>query len=536
MKKYLRYSVVNFFILILFFVIFLRIFQLSLFQASAETVLENNQFQYMRGFIYSSERTHLAISLKTFSIYANPSLFNIEKSDDYRKLFQILKISKEKKEQVLNPEKRFVWLRRFIEKNDYEILEETNLLKLPGISSIKEYKRVYPQNETASQTIGFVSLDGEGLAGIEYSMNHLLKASNDFLPLWEKENILGNDIVLTLNIILQKAVETLIAEAYQNTKAKNITAVIMEASSGDILALVNTPTFDPNFFYNYSNTEIFKNNAVSYIDEPGSTFKPLVMSFLLQDHKITEDEKFNCKGQEMISGFLIRDERVHGMVNPRKIITYSCNIGMALASQTLKKQELYQILLNYGLGAKTGLPVAGEEKGIIRVPEKMTSRSKLSIPIGQEIGLTPIQLVTAYTAIGNHGILMKPRLIKSIEYNGKVIQDFPPEKVKQILRPEISETILSYMRDVVTSGTGRDANIPGVFVAGKTGTAQVFDNHLQVYSKVNTSFIALLKHPNGKTYILYAVIRNPSVKEASGGKLAAPLVKNMGLKLLEIIQ
>jgi cell division protein FtsI/penicillin-binding protein 2 len=382
--------------------------------------------------------------------------------------------------------------------------------------------------------VGFIGYDGDGLAGVEYSMDNRLKASNELLPIWEKENILGNDIILTINMPLQNALKEEIQTAFQDTKAKSISAVVMDPSNGDILAMGNYPDFDPNNFTQYNNYSLFKNNVLSYIDEPGSTFKPLIMAYLLDNQKISEKAKFQCDGKKNLYGFTIRDEKVHGWVDPRKIITYSCNVGMALASQELTRKELYGILKLYGLGKETGINLPGEEKGIIRTPNKMTLRSKISIPIGQEIGIPPMQLVKAYSAIANDGLLISPRIVKKIEYNGKTIEEFPPRTGIKILTQKTADKILSYMRDVVLKGTGREADIPGVWIGGKTGTAQIFDFETRTYSKVNTSFVSIVKDKKGRKYIIYVVIRNPEVEEASGGKLVAPLVKRIAQKLLDI--
>jgi len=521
--------------LLVFGAVFLNLTRFSLFEKPIKTQVLHEKVQMLRGFIYSSDKNLMAMSFKSLSLYANPQQFNKDYMASYRELFKLLNLTVQQQKQIIEAPKNFIWMKRFLSKETEEQIEDLGLLKIPGIYAVKEYRRYYPHKEVASQTMGFVGYDGQGLAGVEYSMDSWLKASNELVPLWEKENILGNDVVLTLRMDLQQQVHEEIKAVQQETQAKNITALVMEAETGDLLAIENYPSFNPNFFTSYKDNEVFRNSALSYIDEPGSTFKPLVMAFLMQWGKIKEKDSFKCHGLENFGGFTIRDEGVHGEVNPRSIITRSCNIGMVHAGQTLLKKELYEILTLYGFGKPTGISLPGEEKGIIRLPEKMTARSKLSIPIGQEIGLTSLQLVTAYTAIANQGKIMHPRIVKHIEYNGKVVETLPIKEGEHLISPKTAQLILSYMEDVVLKGTGRVAQIPGVFLAGKTGTAQIFDFSQKKYAKLNTSFIGILKHPTTqKKYIIYVVIRNPQVKEASGGRLAAPVVKKIAQHILDL--
>lgn len=535
MKKYTRYSFISLWVIIAFAFITLKLFKLTLFEKHSQNNSNSQKVQYMRGFIYSEDRTVLAISLKTYSIYANPKIFKSDLEKHYKEAFEKLGIKEKNVSKILNSKRNFLWVKRFIEIKTIKEYAKEGMFKLPGISYIKEYKRFYPHNETASQTLGFIGYDGDGLAGVEYTMNKTLKASNEFLPVWEKPNILGNDIILTINYPLQRAVEDEIKELYLEAKAKSVSAIVMEANTGNIVVMANYPSFNPNQFKDYHNYAIFKNNIVSHIDEPGSTFKPLILAYLLENDKVKEEDKFFCEKSVTLHGFSISDPIAYKWLTPRKIIQKSSNVGMALMAKDLSKKELYQILQSYFLTEKTGINLPGEEKGITRVPHKMTGRSRLSIPIGQEIGLTPLQLITAYTAIANHGKIMLPRIVDRIEYNGKLIKRFTPVVKRRVISEKTSDIVLSYMRDVVLKGTGRDANIPGVWLAGKTGTAQIFDFKSKTYSKVNTGFVGILKHQNGKNYIIYAVVRNPENKDASGGKMAAPLVKKITLKLLQLI-
>ncbi len=544
MTKFIRQNVITIIIGIIVVVILIKLVRVTLFESASKEKYQ--QLQYMRGYIYSSNgENRFAESILSYSLYADSTLLNKSLKEKYITFFKYVKNKfigndfKKKFDQKVNNKiwrgnKKFIWIKRLIEVKEIKKMQELKLLPLPGIAVLKEYKRNYPQETTASQVIGYMGIDGDGLAGIEYSMNKWLKPSNELVPEWEKNSIIGKDIVLSINFKLQKAVESELKQAFNNKKSNNISALVLNPQNGDILAMANYPNFNPN--EKVRNAELFRNNLISYIDEPGSTFKPLVMAQLLETGIVNKKSQFKCKGKERINGFTISDEKVHDEVNPRKIITHSCNVGMALASTKLSKTKLYEILKKYTLGNKTGIDLPGEEKGIIRTPEKMTIRSKISIPIGQEIGITPIQLLTAFTSIVNKGYIIKPRIIKKILFQGETVKTFPIKRGAKVLNENTTNEILSYMRDVVTIGTGRNAHISGVWMAGKTGTAQIFDFNQNKYSKVNTSFIGILKNKKNRYFLIYAVIRNPQKENASGGKQVAPIVKNIALKILQIFK
>ncbi|HOJ49336.1 MAG TPA: penicillin-binding protein 2 [Spirochaetota bacterium] len=525
MKKKVRISFLEIVITLLFLIISGSLLNHSLSSAKYDKYENINS---LRGSIFSSDMNLIAVSLKKYSIYIDPKLIDWNREKEYEELIKNINLSFSFKEKFLNLNKRFVWLVRFGDENIYHTVKA---YELPGIGIIKEYLRVYPYENIASNIVGFVGIDGFGLNGIEYSADKYLRNSNITID----EPLTGKDIVLTINMNLQKRVFEIMKDYYNKYRPESISTIVLESDTGNIIAMENFPNFDPNNFKRY-NIEIFKNLAISHIDEPGSTFKPLIMAYLIEKNLVNETERLNCKGTEDINGVIIRDMENHGIVNIKDIIVKSCNIGMALFSQRLTKTEIYTILKDYGFGEKTGILLPGEENGILRIPQKMTYASKIAISIGQEIGVTPIQLVKAYTAITNSGIIVKPRIIDRTIYNMDTIEIFPIEKEKKILKTSTTNKILSFMREVVTRGTGKNANIEGVWLAGKTGTAQIFDPKENKYKYTNTSFIGIIKNPkNNKYYIIYSVLRKP-VGDYTGGMIAAPLVRDVGIVLLQILK
>ena len=526
MRKKVRISFLEIILTLIFLVVTISLFNQSL---SYENNEKNQNINSLRGSIFSSDMSTMAISLKKYSLYADPKLIDWSREKEYEELFQKLGLSLTLKEKLLKLKtKRFLWLLRFMDEDKYSIAKS---YELPGLAFIKEYLRLYPYEYIASHVLGFVGNDGFGLNGIEYSLDKYLRVQNI-----TEDPLTGKDVALTINMSLQKRVFDIIKEYYNTYRPESISVIVMEAEKGNIVTMENFPSFDPNNFKRFS-VEDFKNNSISVIDEPGSTFKPLIMAYLIENNLVNERETFNCNGREDINGVIIRDMESHGIVTIRDIIVKSCNIGMALASQRITKTEIFNILKNYGFGEKTGINLPGEENGIIRLPQKMTYASKISIPIGQEIGVTPIQMVKAYTAIVNNGIIVKPRIVDKIIYNLETLESFPVEKEKKILNSTTTNKILSFMREVVTKGTGKSANIEGVWIGGKTGTAQIFDIKENKYKYINTSFIGILKNPNNqKFYIIYAVLRKPNTLDATGGKIAAPLVRDISIVLLQILK
>jgi cell division protein FtsI (penicillin-binding protein 3) len=524
-----RYSFVVLFFLILFVILFIRIFYLTVIgHTDQKEIIQSNFSSLLRGNIYSNSKDLLAVSLPFYSIYINPELIDKERYKNYVAFLKLFKLSDDNITDLLNSHKKFRWIYRMLTKASFDKVQKIRFFFLPGINYTVEYKRAYPYQNMASSVLGFTNIDGKGLAGLEYSLDSFLLPSKN-------NNNISYDIILTLNTRLQKRIEKIMQKTAQQLEPKSISSIIMEADTGKILTMASYPSFNINYFNQYRDPSLFINTNVSNIDEPGSTFKPLVITYLFDHNIITENQRFYADGKTTINGSSIRDvnNKVLGLLTPKEILMKSSNIGMAKASALLRKESLYLFLRNMGFGSKTAITLPAEENGIIRTPENMSGRSKLVIPIGQEIGVTPIQLVRAFSAIANHGVMVTPRIVDYLEHEGKI---FWPENFSsffsfpsiRVYTSQNADLVLSYMRSVVTDGTASRINIPGEWIAGKTGTAQVFNLKKRQYDKVNASILAIYKprHSN-KKYIIYGVIRDPntSLDHSWGGTLGATMVK-----------
>jgi cell division protein FtsI/penicillin-binding protein 2 len=303
----------------------------------------------------------------------------------------------------------------------------------------------------------------------------------------------------------------------------------MNPKTGEILAMANKPDYDLNNFVRYSNTTK-RNKAITDSFEPGSTFKIFIASILIDTGVVKVDDSFDCKGWIQVQDIRIHDTGVHGSINYTQVLEKSCNVGMVKSVNRIDITTLFERLRDFGFGTPTGINLPGEAKGILRNPSEWSGVSKYEIAIGQEVSLTPLQLITAGAALANEGILMQPRIIKRIEKpDGSVLKEYEPLKIRQVIRKETAQSILSILTGVLTTrGTGYKAYIDGYTIGGKTGTAQIADTEKGGYlqDQFYASFIGFIPVPNPQIVVLVTLDR-PRGEVYGGGQTAAPLFKNI---------
>jgi cell division protein FtsI (penicillin-binding protein 3) len=400
---------------------------------------------------------------------------------------------------------------------------------LPGISLSPEYARNYPEKNIASHIIGYTGMDNLGLDGIEYTFDEYLSPKSKKN---QDETVYGNQIFLTIDLILQYALNELAEAALKKHDADSVMILTVDAKNGDILAYISLPDFDPNNFEVYDGLSR-RNNPLAFMYEPGSAFKIFTLSTFLQNEGISESDTFYCPGY--YEGYLKDDKLykinclgVHGNVNVEKIIKYSCNSGAAYASESIDKKSFYQGLKLFGFGEQTGIQLNGEEWGVLRKPARWSNRSRSTIAIGQEISVTSIQMASAATVFSNEGILLKPHIIKKIvSPDGNILQEFERETVRPVLSPEVARSVLYSMEASTDSnGTAWRAKVDGIRISAKTGTAQMVDPETGKYSE--DAFVAScisIFPTDDPQIILYAVIVNSKGESHFGGRIAAPLIK-----------
>ncbi len=520
-----RFTILILLIAIVFSILVVRITKLMFFQK--EILLTNPALEkgLERGFITDRNGEKLAISLETYSVYARLAEVK-DKKQTAEILARALKIPPERILKQINTRKPFVWIQRQVDVKYNESLER---LDLKGIYLEREFKRYYPFVNLASHVIGFAGIDQRGLEGIEYHFNDALlpkrvEAKTGTVPTYRR----GYSVVLTLDRYIQEIVEEELQRAYESTGARLISAIVMHPATGEILAMANRPAYDLNRFNDFSD-DIKRNKAITDSFEPGSTFKIFIAAILMDTGLVDENDLFTCTGAVDIHDLTIHDTAIHGQVDFRQVLERSCNVGMVMSAGRIDKFQLYEHLRAFGFGEPTGINLPGEARGILRNPKEWSGVSKYMMAIGQEVSATPLQLVSAASALANRGVLMQPRIVKRIERpDGMVLKEYRPIQLRRVIGEEPAADILDILVGVLSDhGTGYKARLEGYNIAGKTGTAQIADTVKGGYmdNQFYASFVGFLPVPDPKIVILVTLDR--PVGEIYGGQTAAPIFKSI---------
>lgn len=489
-----------------------------------------------RGPILDRNGKILAITARLDSVSAwMPAVVDPDGSAAF--LSEALGLDRDSVTQKLKSRSGFVWIKRKItptESDKINAIKDEG--KLAGINLEPEYGRNYPQRTYASHLIGYVGMDNTGLDGIEWSFQ------KELFPVAMGagiEEIYGNQVFLTIDARIQYFLEKIAEQTLATHRADSVMLLAMDAPTGEILAYVSVPSFDPNNFNEYSAGALV-NRPLRTAFEPGSVFKIFSISSFLQLGGMISESTFSCQGvyENQKHGFRIKDLGAHGEVDAQKILKYSCNVGAAKASETVGADEFYSILRRFGFGKPTGIPLAGETVGILRKPRTWSVRTKPTLAFGQEISVSAIQTVAAATVFANDGLLLKPILVKKIvSPEGRLIKEYSREPVGEVISPEISRSVLRMMETATeTGGTAKRAAIDGVRVAGKTGTAQVTDPTTGEYYKEKyiASFLGILPADKPRV-IIYVVINNPKGEQYYGSRIAAPVFKEAAEAMIPIL-
>lgn len=419
-----------------------------------------------------------------------------------------------------------------------------------GVSALKieeNHTRVYPYGKLASHLLGYVNKKNIGISGIEEKFSDELKGKdgvkfieNDVIGrmITVKDNLSknpqqGNSLVLTIDKDYQNILETYLSKGIEEFGAKEAVGIIMNPQNGEIMALANFPDYDPAK-YNLADNNTRRNRAITDTYEPGSTMKPIVMSALIEEKLVSPNEVINTEnGVYNYKNVKIRDSHKFNSLTVKGIIEQSSNIGMAKLSERIRKEKFFKYLRDFGFGNYTGININGEVNGKLKKPSQFTSTSKAFMSFGYEMAVTPIQLIAAYAALINGGILYKPTIIKKIESaDGKIIKEFTPVKIRRVISEESSSKIKSFLIGAVENGTGNNAKVNGVKIGGKTGTSQRLIEGGYSKDEYNTSFVGFFPAENPQ--FLCLLIFGSPLKAKYGGLVAAPVFKNIVEKIIEI--
>ena len=422
---------------------------------------------------------------------------------------------------------------------------------LDGVEITKIEKSVYPNGSLASQVLGFIGTDAKGLEGMEALYDKdLKKTEGKYLIKKDKKGRVvyseidvnadydGADVVLTIDRNIQFIAETELKKSVEKYEAKSAMAIVMNPKTGEILAMANYPTYNPNNFNATGNHFIWRNRTVTDIFEPGSTLKIFIAATAIDLGYYNEETLFDCEnGKYVVDGHEINDTRPHKWMSLEQIIRLSSNIGIVKVAEVIRREKIYEFLSDFGFGKKTNVGCAAETIGKFRHFKKWTNFDTAAISYGQGIGVSAIQLVSAASALANNGVLMKPHIVKSIKYKNPVkIVKTEIEESKKIISSKTAKTVISMMDKVINNnGTGRKAASKKVRLCGKTGTAQKADDKGGM-SEDNyiASFLGFAPTSDPKFAIL-VVVDEPK-KSHQGGEVAAPAFKNIAIKSLEYMK
>lgn len=488
-----------------------------------------------RGAIFDRNGRELALTAMVPSIYAVPRVLK-QPQVVARSLSGLLNVDSETLERRLTSDKAFVWLERHVSP---AIAKQVMGLEVHGIDQRDEPRRFYPNRSLAGPLIGFAGMDGVGLEGIErdfdrylagkeYTLDALRDASGrkampgGALP---PEHLTGYNVTLTIDARIQQVAEAALVNQVREMNAKSGLVVVMDPLTGDILAMAQTPAFDPNLFRE-AEPDQWRNRILTDVLEPGSTIKPLLIAAALDLGKVRADAVWNgYHGRIKVGRKMITD--VHGVeeLTTLEIIQRSSNVGAVQVAQRIGKDAYYSYLRAFGFGEATGLGLDGEQAGNLRPSKQWGLIHLATFSYGYGFSVTPLQMTRAMAAVANGGMLLRPRLVKHVkDARGHLIEEFPVREVRRVIQPNAArQTTEGLVLVTQKGGTGRKARVPGFVVAGKTGTAHKVDPLVRGYSKdkVKSSFVGFVP-AQAPRLVIYISIDEP--KEARyGGVVAAPV-------------
>ena len=520
-----------------------------------------------RGMLYDRNLRELAMTVLVDSIYAVPSELGDNRAEAAEILSQIVHSDANdnytSQQQMLarfTDSRNFAWVARRV---DSETADRVRQLNLKGIYFQKEFKRFYPNNDLAAQVLGYVGTDDEGLGGLERkfdddlhgSPGHMLTAldaKRHVLGSQESEPMPGENLVLTVDANIQYMAEKALDDQMAKTKALHGTIVVMDPHSGQVLALAVSPRFNPND-QRHMDADALTNLAVSDVYEPGSTFKLVSYSAAIDGAGVEPDDIVDCQNGAMtMYGRTLHDDKDDhfGRVTVQYALEHSSDVGAAKMALKLGPDKFYSYIKAFGFGDRTGIELPSETRGLLRPPRKWGATSILSIAIGQEVGVTPVQLAAMVSTIANGGVYLPPHILlqSTDEQKGDPrlkpaafhpANELPatlPEGAHRVITEMTAAKMRRMMQGVVVEGTGKAAALNGYSAGGKTGTAEKIDVVTHTYSKTKyvASFAGMAPVSNPAITVA-VVIDSPSVGSYYGAAVSAPVFQQVAQQVLEYL-
>jgi cell division protein FtsI/penicillin-binding protein 2 len=538
-----RSEAVFLFFLLLLLVFILRLLFIQFFRSNYLSAIADKQhnlfveLEPVRGTIYDSRHRPEAVNLPAESLYASPNeIKENDKDAIIKKLTPLLGLDYAYLKDKLGKKKSFVWLYRKLTPEQSLTVKKLNIR---GLGFIKESRRTYPNSYLASHVLGFAGIDNTGLEGTELYRDKYLKgvagwavflrdARQKRLDLWRKMVLPrdGLNLTLTIDEVIQYIAERELDKAFKEYHAKGASIIVMDPHTGAILALANRPTYDLNNHSNV-NKDMTRDRAICDMFEPGSVFKIVTASAALEENKVREEDRFFCEnGAYRFGAHLLHDHTSHGWLTFREVIEQSSNIGTVKVALLLGPEVVYRYAKLFGFGAKTGIDLPGEINGLLRPLGQWSKMSISSIPIGQEVGVTAIQLASAISVIANGGQLMKPYILKEVrDKDGQLIKSTSPVLIRKVISVDTASRMKKMLTGVIEEGTGKLAKLIGFSAAGKTGTAQKIEpNGAYSHNKFVATFMGFAP---AEDPLVTIVVTLDEPYPYYGGVVAAPVFKSV---------
>jgi cell division protein FtsI (penicillin-binding protein 3) len=516
----------------------------TLREMAEEQYLRDIRLSPKRGTIFDRHGAELAVSVEVDSVWANPRELRAEGLDPARaadRLATVLPIDRERITTRLSSDRYFVWIERRITPQQAAAVRS---LEIPGVHMEQEARRYYPNRELAAHLLGFANIDGEGIEGLELSYEEHLRGSVRAVPairdrrgrvvfseqLLDDRAARGDDVYLTIDKTIQHIAERELELAVRTFEARAGSVVVMEPHTGELLAVANYPTFNPNQ-PGRSGASDRRNRAITDVFEPGSTVKPFTVSGALAMGTVRSDQIIDCEDGAMeVAEYTIHDSHRFDELTPAQVLAFSSNIGAAKIGATMGRRGLFRTFRRFGFGEQTGLPLPGEANGILRHYRRWYEMDAATIAFGQAVSVTNIQMAAAMSTIANGGVLMQPVLVRRVtDGEGEMVEETLPSSRRRVI-PGDTARLVGDMLTAVTgpNGTGHEAAIDGYLVAGKTGTAQKADYVAGGYAenRWTASFVGFV--PAEDPQLVISVVIDEPVIVHSGGQVAGPVFRRVG--------
>ncbi len=554
-ESFMRMLVVKIILLLFFVIVALRLVHIQVIDAAKYQEIAKRQYESKvvlpaeRGNIYDRNGKILVSNSMFVSFAADPRIVGRNANDVAERFSRVFGDPRSSYvARLSDSNRRFVWLERRVRP---DVAKRLQMDDLEGVIQLNEPKRMYHYESVAGQLLGFTDIDNGGLSGIELQYDEQLRGTDGYVIMQRDglgrrrpsvdypriDPVNGNSIVLTIDLEYQSIAESELRKGVERNRAESGLVVMLEPSTGAVLAMANYPGIDPNSVEGI-NPALFKNRAITDMFEPGSVFKIVAASAAIENSRVKLDQKFFAENGTYVVKYAgghsrkINDTHPYGMLTFQEGIEYSSNIVVAKVSNLIGDELLYTTARNYGFGIETGIELPGEVSGEMKKPNQWSGATLNSMAIGYEVGVTPLQIVAAYAAVANGGVLMRPYVVKQeLNQHNEVIAETRAQQIRRVITKHTSQALTKIFEGVVERGTGASAREDNVAVAGKTGTSRKFIDGKYEVGNYTASFVGYLPADDPKIVCL-VMLDHPREGGYTGGLASAPIFKSIAEKIV----